>query len=133
MLTLLFRRKKLLSDPKLLGRWGERRAEKFLSKKGLRTLCRNFSCKAGEIDLVMTDPSDRTVIFVEVKTRTSENYFPAQAAVTLEKQRRIAASAKWFLKIYDIHDRPTRFDCVALALGPKGPPEIRHFEHAFIA
>ena len=77
MLGLFFNRNKLLADIKLLGKWGERQCEKFLKRKGFKTLTRNFTCKAGEIDLVMVD-SDRSIVFVEVKTRTDEEFAPTE-------------------------------------------------------
>ena len=73
MLGLIFQRSKLLKDIKLLGKWGERQCEKFLKRKGLKTLTHNYACKAGEIDLIMVD-SDRSIVFVEVKTRADEAF-----------------------------------------------------------
>jgi putative endonuclease len=132
MLALLFNRRKLLSDPKRLGRWGQNKSECFLKRKGLRTLARNFYCKTGELDLVMADPDDGGLVFVEVKTRTKEDYFAAEDSVTFEKRRRIASAARYYLSTHNIYDRPTRFDVVAVVLGEKGKPVIRHFEHAFV-
>jgi putative endonuclease len=132
MLALLFTRRALLSDPKRLGRWGQNKSERFLKRKGLRTLARNFYCKTGELDLVMADPADGGVVFVEVKTRQKEEHFAAEDAVTVKKRRRIASAARYFLATHNIFDRPTRFDVVAVVLGPKGAPVIRHFEHAFV-
>ena len=51
MFGLVFNRHKLLTDTKRLGRWGEKQSERFLRRKGLRTLTRNFNCKTGELDL----------------------------------------------------------------------------------
>jgi hypothetical protein len=72
----------------LLGRWGEKRSEKFLKRKGFKTLTRNFSCKTGEIDLVMVD-SDGMLVFVEVKTRANEDFSPSESAVTKAKKTRM--------------------------------------------
>ncbi|MHC4758467.1 MAG: YraN family protein, partial [Planctomycetota bacterium] len=68
MLARLLNREKLYSDKDRLGRWGEKQSEKFLKRKGLKTLTKNYSCKTGEIDLVMVD-TDHSIVFVEVKTR----------------------------------------------------------------
>jgi putative endonuclease len=132
MLSLLFNRHKLLSDAKRLGRWGEKQGERFLRRKGLRTLTRNFNCKTGELDLVMADPEDGTVVFVEVKTRANEDFAPAESAVTFGKQKKMASAAWYFRKIHKIENRPLRFDVVAVVLGPKGPPTIRHYQRAFV-
>jgi putative endonuclease len=132
MLSLLFNRHKLLSDAKRLGRWGEKQGERFLRRKGLRTLTRNFNCKTGELDLVMADPEDGAVVFVEVKTRANENFTSAESAVTYGKRKKMASAARIFTLKYKIENRPLRFDVVAIVLGPKGPPTIRHYRRAFV-
>jgi putative endonuclease len=120
-----------LADGKLLGKWGEKRSEKFLRRKGLRTLTRNFRCKTGEIDLVMVD-SDRTIVFVEVKTRADESFSPSESAITSRKKTRMIRTARYFLAAGEIEDRPLRFDVVTVILGQKGPVQIRHYERAFV-
>ena len=128
---MFLNRRKLLSDRALLGRWGEKRCEKFLKRKGLKNLARNFSCKTGEIDLIMVD-SDRTIVFVEVKTRADESFSPSEAAITSTKKTRMLRAARYFLSIHNIENRPFRFDVVTIVLGQKGQPEIRHYENAFV-
>jgi putative endonuclease len=115
----------------LLGRWGEKRCEKFLKRKGLKTLTRNFSCKSGEIDLVMVD-SDGTLVFVEVKTRANEDFSPSESAVTLAKKTRMLRTVRYFLAANDIEDRPFRFDVVTIVLDDKGHSDVRHYENAFV-
>ncbi|MCK4886984.1 MAG: YraN family protein, partial [Planctomycetes bacterium] len=85
MFSLLLNRRKLLADPKKLGRWGERYSEKFLKRRGLKLLARNFSSRDGEIDLVMVD-RDSSVVFVEVKTRANEQFDSAESAVNYSKK-----------------------------------------------
>jgi len=82
---LLLNRTRLLADPKRLGKWGEKRCESFLKKKGLKTLARNYASKTGEIDLVMVD-GDRSIVFVEVKTRTGEDLTAAESVVTAPRR-----------------------------------------------
>ena len=120
-----------MADRELLGRWGEKRSEKFLKRKGLKTLTRNFSCKTGEIDLIMVD-SDGTLVFVEVKTRANEDFSPSESAVTQAKKIRMLRTARYFLAANEIEDRPCRFDVVTIVLGEKGPEQIRHYENAFV-
>lgn len=127
---ILFRRR-LLNDRARLGRWGERRCERYLRNKGLRTLARNYACKVGELDLVMVAP-DSTLVFVEVRSRADERFGPAEATVTPAKRARVARAARRFLAVHKIEDRPLRFDVVALILGRHGPPQIRHYERAFV-
>ena len=128
---MLLNRRRLLADRALLGRWGEKRCEKFLKSKGLKTLTRNFRCKTGELDLVMVD-TDKSLVFVEVKTRANEDFSPSESAINKAKKTRMNKAAKYFLACNDIEDRPYRFDVVTIVLGQKGRPQIRHYENAFI-
>jgi putative endonuclease len=128
---MLLRRRRLLADRVRLGRWGERCCEQLLKAKGFKTLTRNFSCRTGELDLVMVDP-DGVIVFVEVKTRADEAFVPAEAAVTARKKRRMARAARFFLAVHEIEDRPCRFDVVTIVLGRSGRPVTRHYENAFV-
>jgi putative endonuclease len=125
----MWHRRWLLADPKRLGRWGERCAERFLRRKGLAVLDRNFRVPEGEIDIVAAD-SDGAVVFVEVKTRASERFSPVEAAVTQGKQQRMLRAARAFLAKHNIADRPCRFDFLGIVLEPEGP-DVRHYEGAF--
>ena len=129
--NLLINRRKLLADRKRLGRWGEKRSEKFLKRKGLKILTRNFRCKTGEIDLIMVD-SDGSVVFVEVKARADEKFADAEDSITSAKKTRLQKAARFFLASYKIENRPCRFDIVTIILGQTGRPQIRHYENAFV-
>lgn len=131
MFDFIFNRKKLLTDIKLLGKWGERRCEKFLKRKGLKTLTRNYACKAGEIDLIMVD-SDRSIVFVEVKTRADEELSPTESVITKPKMDKMSHTARYFLTVHEIQNRPYRFDVVTITLGQRGPAEIRYYKNAFV-
>ena len=120
-----------MADRKLLGKWGEKRCEKFLKRKGLKTLARNFSCKTGEVDLIMADRQGG-IIFIEVKTRADENFGPIEAVITSAKKSRLNRAASYFLAAHNIENRPLRFDVVAILLGQTGPVQIRHYENAFV-
>ncbi|UCD00340.1 MAG: YraN family protein [Phycisphaerales bacterium] len=128
--NLLPNKRRLLADKGRLGRWGEKRCERFLKRKGLKTLTRNFLCKTGEIDLIMVD-SDGTLVFVEVKTRANEDFGASESAVTSAKKTRMFRAARYFLATHEIEQRPCRFDVVTIVLSEKGPAEIRHYENAF--
>jgi putative endonuclease len=121
----------LLADRAKLGRWGEKRAERFLRAEGFKTLACGFSCRTGELDLVMVD-GDGAIVFVEVKTRADEGFGPIEAAITPGKRRRLTRAARYFLASHNIHDRPCRFDVVTIVLGRSGRPQIRHYETAFV-
>jgi len=124
-------RRKLLKDRARLGRWSERRCERFLHKKGLRTLTRNYTCKLGELDLVMV-AADGTLVFVEVRSRADEQFVPVEASVTPAKRERVERAARHFIAAHRIEDRPLRFDVITLVLGRRGSPQIRHYENAFV-
>jgi len=130
----LLNRRKLLTDRKLLGQWGEKRCRTFLKKKGLKKLTQNFSCKTGEIDLIMVAP-DRTIVFVEVRTRAQqgqENFVPPESSITYAKKAKLLRTARYFLATHDIENRPFRFDVVTIVLGQKGREQINHYENAFV-
>lgn len=96
------------------GRVYERRAETHLVKQGLKLLLRNYSCKHGEIDLVMRDAD--TLVFVEVRFRKHSQFGGAVASITPSKQEKVRRSAEHYLvskRLYEKH--PVRFDVVALS------------------
>jgi len=128
---LLLNRRKLLADGKLLGRWGEKRCERFLKRKGLKKLAQNFSCRTGEIDLIMVAP-DGAIVFVEVKTRAGEDFAPAESVITPAKKNKLFRTARYFLSTNNIENRPYRFDVVTIVLSPTGPAQIKHYENAFV-
>jgi len=128
---LFLNKRRLLADAKLLGRWGEKRCERFLKRKGLKKLARNFSCKTGEIDLIMVAP-DSSIVFVEVKARADESLTPAESVITPSKKAKLIRAARYFLTTHNIDNRPYRFDVVTLILGRTGRPQIRHYENAFV-
>ncbi len=128
---MLLNRPKLLADPKRFGRWGEKRCEKFLKRKGLKKLTQNFSCKTGEIDLIMAD-TDGTIVFVEVKSRADETFAAAEDAITSIKKTRMSRAARYFLAVNNIVDRPFRFDVVTIILNRRGREKITHYKNAFV-
>ena len=109
---------------KLYGKTGEEIAQSYLEQKKYKLLAANFSCKGGELDLVMRDK--KTVVFVEVKRRFSDAYGTPAEAVTRTKQRRIALAAQVYLLQNDLTDEPVRFDIVEV-YGER----VNHIESAF--
>lgn len=124
-----FQRNKPPKDPKALGQWGEKQARVFLEKQGLACVEKNFKCRSGEIDLIMTQP-DKTLVFVEVKTRASEMHHPVESAITLAKKRRMTRAARYYVGIHDLSHRPLRFDVITISLSVPG--EIRHYPNAWV-
>ncbi|MDH4238539.1 MAG: YraN family protein [Phycisphaerae bacterium] len=127
---MLLKKSKLLTDREHLGRWGEKRCEKFLKRKGLKTLTRNFSCKTGELDLVMVD-TDSTIVFVEVRTKAGSDFATPEDSITAPKKTRLLRTARYFLATNNIQVRPYRFDIVAIVLDKSARPDIKHYKNAF--
>ncbi len=93
----------------------EAEAESYLNRQGLKTLVRNYSIKAGEIDLIMRD-SDGTLVFVEVKYRKSTHYGSGLEAVTPQKIKKLTTTANYFLKSNNLaNHQPCRFDIVSMS------------------
>ena len=107
---------------KLLGRSGEDRAATHLAKIGYRVLERNYRTKMGEIDLIALDRD--MVVFVEVKTRTSDAYGAPELAVDVRKQRRMVKAALTWLKQKKLHQMACRFDVVAISGGDDAQIEV---------
>jgi len=128
---MLLNRRKLLSDRARFGRWSEKRCERFLHARGLKTLTRNYRCQMGELDIVMVD-TDGSIVFVEVRSRAEEGLVPPEATITSTKRAHISQTARYFLAVHKIEDRPLRFDFVTLILGRSGPPQIQHYPNAFV-
>jgi putative endonuclease len=122
-------KRRLFDDKERLGRWGEKRCESYLKRKGLKLLTRNFTCKTGEIDLVMVD-TDTSIVFVEVKTRADETFSPVESSITAPKKNRLKRAARFFLATNNIENRPFRFDIVTIVLSQTGQEEIRHYKNA---
>ena len=109
-------------EQKELGRKGEEKALRFLKKKGYRIVEQNYVCNLGEMDIIAKEKD--TLVFVEVKTRTSMTFGPPQLAVTQFKQRQLSKVALYFLKEKKLEDIKARFDVVAILL----PPEKEQIE-----
>ncbi len=113
---------------KELGKRGEEIAIRFLKKKGYRIVERNYSCKMGEMDIIAKEKD--TLVFIEVKTRTSTAFGPPQFAVNSSKQIQLSKVALHFLKEKGIGEIKARFDVVAILLSPHGE-EIELIKNAF--
>jgi putative endonuclease len=107
---------------KTLGKEGEDRAAQFLTKKGYTILERNYSTKSGEIDLVALHNGE--VVFVEVKTRTSDAYGAPELAVNPRKQLRMIKAALGYIKYKKLHQMPCRFDVVAITAADGNQVEL---------
>ncbi len=115
--------------PKELGRKGEEAAVRFLRNKGFEILETNWTCFAGEADIIAREGD--TLCFIEVKTRSQiHKGFPSEAvdARKRDKYERIAAC---YLKTYDTCDIRVRFDVVSILVLSEHRAFLRFHTNAF--
>lgn len=94
------------------GHTAETRARSTLEAAGLRTLATNWSCRVGELDLVMRDGD--LIVFVEVRYRRGTGFGGALESVDRRKRERIARAAGAWLQRSRLGDLPARFDVVTV-------------------
>ena len=111
------------------GRLGERAAKKHLRRKGLKFLVANFRSARGEIDLVCREAD--CLVFVEVKTRSSEDWVRPAAAVNAERRRRLSHAALDYLRLLKNPPVKIRFDIVEVLLNDGAVREVRHLPNTF--
>ena len=109
-----------------IGALGERLAVEYLQSLGLRVLTRNWRCRYGELDVIAADDAARVVVFIEVKTRTSDQFGGIQQAVTPDKVRRLRRLAGLWLAGQDARWSEVRIDVVGVRIGRQRSPEITH-------
>ncbi|MBU8711442.1 MULTISPECIES: YraN family protein [Brevibacillus] len=120
---------------RLLGQKGEQLAMRYLAQKGYRIVEQNTRTKQGEIDLIVQD--DKTLVFVEVRTRSSLTFGTAAESVTWKKKQKLRQLAMAYIQAQQQPIASFRFDVVAI-FHPGGndrsepsEPVIEHFMNAF--
>jgi len=111
------------------GALGEVAARKHLQRGGLKFLAANFRSDRGEIDLILRD--DDCLVFVEVKTRSSEDWVRPAAAVDARKRRLISQTALDYLRRIKNPQVKIRFDIVEVLLNEGKVREVRHLPNTF--
>jgi putative endonuclease len=117
-----------------LARTGEDRAAQYLDSKGIDILHRNIRFPEGELDFVahcVSPLGEKTLVFIEVKTRATEEFGQPFQSVSAQKQRRQVEMANRFISMCRLQTVPVRFDVVSVVLSPDKPPKIEHYENAF--
>jgi putative endonuclease len=113
-----------------LGRRGEDEAAKYLRSIGYRIVATRERILRGDIDLVALD--GRTVVFVEVRSRTSTAHGHPAETIGYHKQRRVAQLATAYIRRHRLEDCSVRIDVVTVTFdGPEGQPQVEHFQNAF--
>ena len=123
-----------------VGEKGERLAAEFLNKKGYSLILSNFKVPigrnrkgvavSGEIDLIALDKD--VLCFIEVKTRSTDEFASPLAAVDLRKQRQIIRTAKVYRKIFRLQHLKFRYDAVSIVLQGESYPKIELFKNYWI-
>lgn len=112
-----------------LGKWGENIAARYLQSKGLKILERNWRCAEGELDIVALD--GKTIVIVEVRTRSSGAFGMPEESLTQQKRRHLQMAALAYLQESDRSDSLWRIDVVAIEAARSGSVDsIKHYESA---
>ena len=111
------------------GELGERAARTCLRRQGLKFLAANFRSDRGEIDLIFRDGD--CLAFIEVKTRSSEDWVRPAAAVNAERRRRLSRAALDYLRLLKNPRVKIRFDIVEVLLAEGKVREVRHLPNTF--
>jgi putative endonuclease len=107
-----------------LGRQGEQLAADYLQRAGYRVLARNWRCTEGEIDIVIADR--RTLVAVEVKTRSGTGYGTPLEAVTRKKRSRLRRLAVQWVVAHGVLFDEVRVDVVAVLSDGQGGFTVEH-------
>ena len=116
-------------DHLVRGKRGEAAARKYLQRLGLKFLTANYRSAHGEIDLIFRDQD--CLVFVEVKTRSSEEWTRPAAAVDSAKRRRVARTGLAYLRSLRNPEVKFRFDIVEVLLEGGSIGQLRHIPKAF--
>jgi putative endonuclease len=113
-----------------LGHRGEAEAAGYLRSIGYRIVATRERILRGDIDLVALD--GRTVVFVEVRSRSSTAHGHPAETIGYHKQRRVAQLATAYIRRHHLEDCSVRIDVVTVTFdGPEGQPQVEHFQNAF--
>jgi putative endonuclease len=114
-----------------LGLWGERLAAFWLKNKGYKILDKHFTCREGEIDIIAKDI--KQLVFIEVKTRTSQKYGSGEESFTRSKQEKFVKTLWHWLEGNKLQNADFRIDILALQIDKKMKKvKIRHFKNVVV-
>ncbi len=134
--SLLNRSEQIKTSSSRIGEFGEKAAAEYINRLGFRLVMSNFKVPVGrnrkgvqvtgEIDLIALDVD--TLCFVEVKTRSSDEFASPLTAIDLRKQRQIIRTAKVFRKNFKLPKLKFRYDAISIVLNDKKAPKIEYFK-----
>ena len=117
-----------------IGKWGEGLAAAYLVEKGYLILDQNVYTSYGEIDIIALQviDSEKYLVFVEVKTRTTLEFGNPEDSITWRKKEHLVAAIETYLQDHTDLEYPWRVDVIAIQkLSASNPPKIKHFESVF--
>ena len=119
----------MTAQRKLLGNQGEDIACSYLKHAGAQVLERNWKCQSGDADIIAREGED--LVFLEVKTRSSEATGLPEDAVNRRKRQRYERIAMEYLFTHDLPSMRVRFDVLALVISSEGKTFLRHHRDAW--
>jgi len=114
-----------------LGDRGEMIAAAYLAGKGYKILDQKARAPFGELDLVAQIKA--TLVFVEVKTRSSNKFGAPEESVDMHKQKKMTRLAEWYYQKNSLGKMKMRFDVIAILYEGVTEPQVRHIQDAFEA
>jgi putative endonuclease len=122
-------RQRHLTADHALGRRGEDIAHRYLQRHGIIIVARNYrmASGAGEIDLIGLE--DDRLVFIEVKSRQTDDYGAPDRAIGLQKRSSLVRAAREFARHADVPWEKVRFDVVNVVFAT--PPSVTHFRDVF--
>lgn len=113
-----------------LGKWGEDEATLYLENKGYVVIDRDWKAGKRDLDILAVSPDGKTLVVVEVKTRSGEEYQQPEEAVDARKMRNLAIAANTYVKEQKV-EKELRFDIVTVVGGGHQVKRIEHLVDAF--
>jgi putative endonuclease len=112
----------------ILGKFGEKIASEYLQKKGFKIISTNFKKKHGDIDIVAYD--HETLVFIEVKTRSNDEYGQPEDTINTYKIKRLIQSANYYCLTNNIRNKSLRIDIISIKV-PENIKKItiKHFQN----
>ena len=124
------RERKLLTPTQALGRRGEDVAHRYLQRAGLRIVARNYRPSEGDAEVDIVAREGETLVFVEVKARTSAEFGDPDRAISEQKQKNITRAARTYATRAGVEWQNVRFDTISIVF--TNPPAIVHHKDAFL-
>jgi len=119
----------MLSPDAALGRRGEDLAHRYLRNAGFTVVARNYRPNEGEAEIDIIARDGDTVVFIEVKTRSSAEFGAPDRAIGIDKEKHIVRAARSYVTRAGITWNQVRFDTISIVL--TNPPSLVHQQDAF--